>query len=78
MMTPIEAIFESIGLYTGGLIDTLTFFWPSLTLVAVFGLLYLVARVYLVVECFINLAYLPDEVYRELEWSNMIPHFGSG
>jgi hypothetical protein len=27
---------------------------------------------------FIDLAYLPKEVYREPEWSNLLPHFGSG
>jgi hypothetical protein len=50
----------------------------TLFLISAFALVYLAARVYLVVECFINLAHLPAEVYKEPEWSNLIPHFGSG
>lgn len=38
------------------------------------GLVYVVARVYLVVECFINLAYLHDSVYEMPSWSQYFPH----
>lgn len=41
-------------------------------------LAYPVARVYLIVECFINLAHLPPAVYHQPYWSQFIPHFDSG
>jgi hypothetical protein len=41
-------------------------------------LVYFAARVYLIVECFINIAHLPDAVFKEPAWSQYIPHFGSG
>ena len=44
-----------------------------LTLLALF-LLYPAARVYLVVECFINLTHLPESAYLEPEWSRYFPH----
>ncbi|RMJ04895.1 hypothetical protein CDV36_014430 [Fusarium kuroshium] len=37
-------------------------------------LLYCLARVYLVVECFINLAHLPDSAYLLPKWSQYVPH----
>ncbi|KAH7341153.1 hypothetical protein BKA66DRAFT_44533 [Pyrenochaeta sp. MPI-SDFR-AT-0127] len=40
--------------------------------------LYCAARVYLVVESFKGLAYLPDKVYQEPEWSHYILHLGAG
>jgi hypothetical protein len=39
-----------------------------------FILFYLCARVYLVVECFISFAYLPDGVFQDLKWSGYFPH----
>lgn len=42
------------------------------------GLIYTGARVYLLVECSINLAHLPLAVYKQPEWSQYIPHFGAG
>jgi hypothetical protein len=50
-------------------------FYASLLVVS---LVYVAARLYLVVECFINLAHLPDEVFKQPEWSVYIPHFGAG
>ncbi|XPT04421.1 hypothetical protein M3J09_013499 [Ascochyta lentis] len=44
----------------------------------IFMLTYVAARVYIIVECFINLAHLPPEVYIEPAWSRYIPHFGVG
>ncbi|KAJ8111290.1 hypothetical protein OPT61_g6083 [Boeremia exigua] len=41
-------------------------------------LTYLAARVYLLVECFINLSQLPPEVYQVPQWSQYIPHLGAG
>jgi len=38
--------------------------------------LYIVARVYLVVECFINLAHLPPSAYQLPQWSQYVPHIG--
>ncbi|KAJ4368525.1 hypothetical protein N0V86_009430 [Didymella sp. IMI 355093] len=46
--------------------------------ILVFGLVYSAARVYVVVECFMNLAHLPPEVYQEPSWSRYIPHFSAG
>lgn len=37
-------------------------------------ILYVVARVYLVVECFINLAHLPPSAYQLPQWSRYVPH----
>jgi hypothetical protein len=42
------------------------------------ALVYAAARTYLVVECFINIAHLPDAVFQEPNWSQYIPHFGAG
>ena len=36
--------------------------------------LYIFSRVYLVVECFLNLAHLPDAVYTASSWSQYFPH----
>ena len=40
-----------------------------------FCLLYVVARVYLIVEAFISLGQCPEQVYMEPEWSRYFPHF---
>ncbi|KAH7085218.1 hypothetical protein BKA63DRAFT_548398 [Paraphoma chrysanthemicola] len=40
--------------------------------------IYIAARLYLVVECFINIAYLPEDVFKEPRWSRYPPHFGAG
>jgi len=37
-------------------------------------LFYVVARAYLVVECFISLAYLPDVVFQQPRWTSYFPH----
>lgn len=51
------------------------FGWNLFIILAFFlGLVYVVARVYLVVECFINLAYLHDSVYEMPSWSQYFPH----
>ncbi|KAH6619005.1 hypothetical protein C7974DRAFT_342103 [Boeremia exigua] len=47
-------------------------------LLGVLGLTYLAARVYLLVECFINISQLPPEVYQVPQWSQYIPHLGAG
>ncbi|KAF2746280.1 hypothetical protein M011DRAFT_404567 [Sporormia fimetaria CBS 119925] len=50
---------------------------PLLTILIFFlGLVYRAARVFLVVECFISIAYLPDAVYRVPSWSQYFPHIG--
>lgn len=41
-------------------------------------LVYIAARVYLIVECFINVTHLPPAVYPEPEWSQYLPHSGAG
>ena len=35
---------------------------------------YTLARIYLVVECFINIAHLPDGAYQMPQWSQYVPH----
>jgi len=58
------------------LIDSKQYFRGSLfaVLFLFLGLVYIIARVYLVVECFINLAYLHDSVYEMPSWSQYFPH----
>lgn len=42
--------------------------------VAAAAALYCLARIYLVVECFINLSHLPESVYAVPVWSQYVPH----
>ncbi|KAE8132567.1 hypothetical protein BDV38DRAFT_287603 [Aspergillus pseudotamarii] len=42
--------------------------------VPMFFTLYIFSRLFLVVECFVNLAFLPREVYETLQWAEYIPH----
>jgi len=46
--------------------------------VAVCGgiLVYIAARVFLVVECFVNFAHLPESAYITPQWSRYVPHIG--
>lgn len=41
-----------------------------------FMVLYVLARIYLVVISFINLAHLPDSAYQLPQWSRYVPHIG--
>lgn len=41
-------------------------------------LMYMAARLYLIIECFTTLAHLPPEVYLEPSWSSYLPHWGTG
>jgi hypothetical protein len=36
---------------------------------------YLFARTYLVVECFISFAYLPESAFKQPSWTEYFPHF---
>jgi hypothetical protein len=54
------------------------FFCVTPLITFLFNLSYFAARVYLIVECFINIAHLPDAVFKEPVWSQYIPHFGAG
>jgi hypothetical protein len=48
----------------------------SMMLVAgALSLLWLFARVFIIVECFINLAFLPESAYDTPNWSRYAPHF---
>jgi hypothetical protein len=49
---------------------------PAVILFATYSLVYVAARAYVIVECFINLARLPPEVYKEPAWSRYVPLFG--
>jgi hypothetical protein len=44
--------------------------------VPVLVVLYVVARVYLVVESFVNLSHLPESAYEVPRWSLYVPHIG--
>ena len=48
------------------------------SIVVALVLVYLTARVFLIVECFINISQLPPEVYQIPQWSQYIPHLGGG
>jgi hypothetical protein len=39
------------------------------------GLLYVLSRIYLLVECIISIPHLPDSVFQTLTWSKYFPHF---
>lgn len=47
---------------------------PLFALSPLFVLLYCFARAFIIVECFISFAYLPDGVFQQLRWSYYIPH----
>ncbi|KAH6668786.1 hypothetical protein B0J14DRAFT_150464 [Halenospora varia] len=49
-------------------------FWNALSSILV--LTYMGARLTLLAESMINVAYLSDDVYRVVQWSQYIPHFG--
>lgn len=60
---------------------SLQYLWsPVIILLSVgtfgFALLYVLARVYLVVESFLNLAYLPDSVFATPNFALYFPHLG--
>jgi hypothetical protein len=44
----------------------------------ILAFIYAAARMYLVVECFINIAHLPEAVFQGNNWSQYIPHIGAG
>ncbi|KAL8665774.1 MAG: hypothetical protein Q9168_007625 [Polycauliona sp. 1 TL-2023] len=44
------------------------------SLIASVALIYIIARVYLVIECFIQLSHLPAGVFQQPEWSTYFPH----
>lgn len=50
------------------------FEWFLLITVALVALAYMMARAYLVVECFINLSHLPAGVYDNPKWASYFPH----
>jgi hypothetical protein len=65
-----------VGMVRRGMKTSFEYF-TSFVLFAVVGG-YVLARVFLFVECFINLAHLPDEVFKEAQWTDHLPHFGAG
>lgn len=52
--------------------------FPFLALVCIYAIAMLLARFYIVVQSFVTLAYLPEEVYEVPSWIQFFPHFGSG
>ncbi|KAG8424862.1 hypothetical protein J3458_001620 [Metarhizium acridum] len=43
-------------------------------IVVLFLLFYLFSRVYLVIECFVSMAYLPEGVFQQPKWTYYFPH----
>lgn len=58
--------------------ESLRAHWTSLvglgSLATLFGLAYLLARIYLVVEAFISLRRLPAAAFETAEWTQLVPH----
>jgi hypothetical protein len=79
---PIKRLLRWLYGPIGTLLDTEIgefFFWLIFfSILGILALVYAAARTYLVVECFINIAHLPDAVFQEPNWSQYIPHFGAG
>jgi hypothetical protein len=48
--------------------------WSSVVIMLLFGVMYLFARAYLVIACFLTFPYLPPEVFKQPEWSYYFPH----
>lgn len=48
--------------------------WIIVAIVVLFLLFYLFARAYLVVECFVSVAYLPERVFQQPGWTYYFPH----
>jgi hypothetical protein len=44
----------------------------------VYMIMWLIARLFLIAECFASLRQLPAAVYEEPEWTRLIPHFAAG
>ncbi|KAH8726654.1 hypothetical protein GQ44DRAFT_771035 [Phaeosphaeriaceae sp. PMI808] len=59
-----------------GCVRCLTFLTKAVRDLLIFA--YVLARLWLVTGSFFNLWLLPDKVYQEPEWSQIIPHFGAG
>ena len=70
---PFRSLVELIAI----LVSELPRFIPQIVFIYWF-VCYWVARVYLVMESFKGLAYLPDKVYQEPDWSQFIAHVGAG
>lgn len=64
-----SGLWEKVFLWLGRAYKLLYF-----VTVTIFIMAYPLARTYLVVECFINLAYLPSAAYQLPIWSAYIPH----
>ncbi|KAI9768031.1 MAG: hypothetical protein M1840_005343 [Geoglossum simile] len=48
------------------------FWWVAIAV----GILYLLSRAYIIVECFLGLPYAPDPVFLLPHWSRYLPHIG--
>ena len=56
--------------FLDGLVLTALFVMPALHAV------YVSAKIYIVVECCLNLGYLPDGAYEVIRWSQYVSHIG--
>lgn len=54
----------------------IVFIFVNMPVTAAFMMGYVMARVYLFVECFRSLTYVPESVFVVPNWSAYIPHFG--
>ncbi|KAK3505191.1 hypothetical protein B0T13DRAFT_31169 [Neurospora crassa] len=69
---------HSPGFLLIGLITFLVYIFKVLLdiFTVLFMVLYVLARIYLVLISFINLAHLPDSAYQLPQWSRYVPHIG--
>ena len=68
--TKLDQRYKAILKIVVSLGDSIIFGFPLIA----FAVLYLAARVYLVVESFLQLAHLPDSAYALPAWSQYYPH----
>lgn len=66
--------------YWERLLDSKGFEWTTMILFYILGILalciYILARVFLIVECFVSLTYVPYTVFTVPNWSSYFPHIG--
>jgi hypothetical protein len=74
----IRPIYESLSLTLSRDVSDIAFsviLVPStVVIIIVFWLLYFLSRVYIVAECFISVAHLPDGAFDVPQWANYVPH----
>ncbi|KAK4459546.1 hypothetical protein QBC42DRAFT_274255 [Cladorrhinum samala] len=67
---------SSLLKWLGDLDAVLHFEWIHNVAVLAVIMIYILARIYLVVECFVGVPRLPDSVFETPAWAQYFPHFG--